>query len=222
MNGVHDLGGMHGFGPIVREENEPLFHAEWEAHVRALMSLAVAWGVFNLDAFRYGIERMAPPDYLRAPYYERWLTSVEYNLIEAGILTLDEVDTRTERLRQDPAADQHRAAGEATPRRRSESDERPQPPSAPRFAVGDAVIARNIHPTGHTRLPRYVRGKRGTIHRIHGLAPFPDTNAHGLGEQPQVVYNVRFDSHELWGASAEPHQTLSIDLWESYLDSAPS
>lgn len=222
MNGVHDLGGMHGFGPIEREANEPVFHAEWEARVLALQRLTIGRGYFNLDAFRDGIERMEPAHYLRSTYYERWLTTVESNLIRAGLLARDEVDARTDFLRRHPGALPPRQdAGPASPHDPYGTLDHPLPDLTARFAIGEAVITRNVHPVGHTRIPRYVRGKRGVIHLVHGPEIFPDTNAHGLGENPQVVYNVRFDGRELWGASAEPHQTLSIDLWESYLEPAP-
>jgi nitrile hydratase subunit beta len=223
MNGVHDLGGMHGFGPIEREANEPLFHAAWEARVRAIATLTRDRGQFNIDAFRHGIERMAPAEYLRASYFERWLASVESNLIEHGLLTGDELDARTEFFRRQPGADPPPAAGAATPPRAAAA--RPEPPSsppAPRFAVGDAVVTRNAHPAGHTRLPRYARGKRGVIHSVHGPHTFPDTNAHGLGEQPHALYNVRFEGRELWGDSAEPREAVYLDLWESYLEPAPA
>ncbi len=219
MNGVHDMGGMHGFGPIVREVNEPVFHAAWEAHVRAMMMEVRSRGYFNIDASRHGIERMEPAHYLRAPYYERWLATIELNLIEGGFLASEELDARTELLREDPeAALPPRAAIATLPEVHVRSTESPLPVS--RFAVGDAVVTRNVHPPGHTRLPRYARGKQGIIQRLHGAQIFPDTNAHGLGENPQPLYSVCFDARELWGESAEPRQTVSLDLWESYLEPA--
>jgi nitrile hydratase subunit beta len=222
MNGVHDMGGMHGFGPIVREENEPLFHAPWEGRVRALANLAMDQDFFNLDAFRYGIERMEPADYLRSPYFERWLATLEYNLMQEGFLTNDELAARTEHLRQHPERTPSSYAGAAELQSAPVSPPEPgQPPPAPRFAVGDAVVTRNFQPPGHTRLPRYARGKRGVIERLLGVEILPDTNAHGLGEHPQPTYAVRFDARELWGESAEPRQTVSLDLWESYLEPAP-
>ncbi len=217
MNGVHDMGGMHGFGPIVREENEPLFHAAWEARVRAMVVVARSRGYFNIDASRYGIERMDPAHYLRAPYFERWLASMELNLIEGGFLTGEELDTRTVLLREHPEATLPRSTAVATvPEVPEESSDSPLPVS--RFAVGDTVVTRNVHPPGHTRLPRYARGKQGIVQRLHGVQIFPDTNAHGLGENPQPLYSVQFDARELWGESAEPGQTVSLDLWESYLE----
>jgi nitrile hydratase beta subunit len=219
MNGVHDMGGMHGFGPIVREVNEPLFHAPWEARVRAMVVVARSQGYFNIDASRYGIERMEPAHYLRASYFERWLASLELNLIEGGFLSGKELDAKMEHLRQHPEATLPRSAAIATvPVAREESPNSPLPAS--RFAVGEAVVTRNIHSAGHTRLPRYARGKRGIVQRLHGPQIFPDTNAIGLGQNPQPLYSVCFDASELWGDSAEPRQTVSLDLWESYLEPA--
>ena len=217
MNGVHDLGGMHGFGPIVREVNEPLFHAPWEARVFGIAELSDDF--FNIDAFRHGIERMEPAHYLRAPYYERWLATVELNLIEGGFLTGEELDARTELLRERPEGALPRGtAVAAVPQAPEQGSDAPIPVS--RFAVGDAVMTRNLHPPGHTRLPRYARGKRGVIQRLYGAQIFPDTNAHGLGENPQPLYAVRFEARELWGEAAESNQTVSLDLWESYLEPA--
>jgi nitrile hydratase len=219
MNGVHDMGGMHGFGPVIREEHEPLYHAAWEARIQAIMRFAIANDAFNLDAFRLGIERIDPAHYLRSTYYERWLVTVESNLVQNGVLTAEELDAWTEQLRREPETGPQ--ASNAAPAWRMPIFQIASPPdSAPRFAVGDAVIARSTHPAHHTRIPRYARGKRGVINLVHGPEIFPDTNAHGRGADPQVVYNVRFDARELWGDSAEPRQTVSIDLWESYLEPA--
>ena len=222
MNGIHDMGGMHGFGPIqgIDQAVEPVFHDDWEGHVRALEWLLVSDNVFNLDAFRYGIERMAPAHYLRSSYYERWLNTVEHNLILAGVITLDELDARMAELSgSDQAPPPPERVLPATPPP-TPVISTPLPSTEPRFAVGDAVITRSVQPTGHTRLPRYARGKRGVILMVHGPEIFADTNAHGLGEHPHTVYNVRFDAQELWGESAEPKQSVSIDLWESYLEPA--
>ena len=220
MNGIHDLGGMHGFGPIEREADEPRFHADWEVRLRAIDRLVMERGYFTRDAHRYGIERMAPADYLRASYYERWLTSFESILIQQGLITVDELNARIDLLRRHPDAAPQQDAPPAPPPAPRARSEPTTPPPAPRFAVGDAVVARNVHPVGHTRLPRYVRGKQGVINFVYEPELLPDTNAHGLGEHLQVVYNVRFDGRELWGDSAEPGQTVSIDLWESYLEPA--
>ena len=223
MNGVHDMGGMHGFGPVRRDDPRARvsFATDWEARVCAMLDGCVP-RYFNLDAFRYGIESMDPAHYLRAPYFERWLETIATNLIEAGHLTREELDARTELVRRDPgAAVLRRAAGAPEVTLPALPTEPVVPALVPRFAVGDAVATRNVHPTGHTRLPRYARGRRGVIHRVHGPHVFADTNADGRGEHPQVVYGVRFDGRELWGASAEPGTTVSLDLWESYLEPDP-
>lgn len=220
MNGVHDMGGMHGFGPVEREENEPLFHAEWEAHVAAINRLVRRPGIFNIDEFRKGIERMDPAHYLRSTYYERWLATVEFNLAAKGFITADELESRMELLRQNPDADVPRAEQPVPVPQVSQPVSETVTDAEPRFAVGDEVVTRNVHPVGHTRLPRYARGKRGVIHLVHGVQIFPDSNAHGKGEDPRPLYNVRFDARELWGDSAEPNQVLYLDLWEPYLEPA--
>jgi nitrile hydratase subunit beta len=214
------MGGMHGFGPVKPEANEPLFHAEWEARVRTMQGATVG-RFFNLDEFRYGIEQMDPAHYLRSSYFERWLATIEYNLIQKGVVTSAELDARTELLRQQPDIELPSPGSVENPWRTAARLPKPDIPElVPRFAVGDAVVTRNQHPTGHTRLPRYTRGKRGVIHLVHGPEVFPDTNAHGLGPDPQIVYSVRFDARELWGDAADPGGTLNIDLWESYLEPA--
>ena len=220
MNGVHDMGGMHGFGPIEIDPDEPLFHEPWEGRVRAMATLTRNHGYYNIDAFRHGIERMAPAEYLRAPYFERWLATVVHNMVQQGFLTTDELDARTELLRTDPGAT-FPAGAPAAPVRQTAARRDGGESPAPRFAAGDAVVTRNVQPTGHTRLPRYARGKRGVVARLLGAHTFPDTNAHGLGEHPHPLYSVRFDGRELWGESAEPGQAVSLDLWERYLEPPP-
>jgi nitrile hydratase len=222
MDGVHDLGGMQGFGPVEREANEPTFHAAWEAVVLAMQHAARRGGIYNIDEFRHGIERMAPAHYLGATYYEKWLDGMIRVLIEKGVVGAAELTDRQAffaRAPEAPAAaalaGPPRARGPAGPV--SLTDFIRETGATPRFAPGDAIRTRDMHPHGHTRLPRYARGKRGVIHRCHGIHVFPDTNAHGQGEQPQPLYSVRFDARELWGESAEPNQVVHIDLWESYL-----
>ncbi len=227
MDGVHDLGGMHGFGPVEREANEPAFHEPWEAAVYAIMRASLGTGQYTLDEFRHGVERMDPAHYLRSGYYEHWLDGIARVLIEKGVVSGDELAARTAFFaeRPDAAASAAVRAMPATPAPRikwmAPDSERPVTKS-PRFAVGETVVTRNIHPTGHTRLPRYARGKHGVIHRQHGTHVFPDSNAHGGGEQPQALYSVRFDARELWGPAAEPNQHVYIDLWEPYLEPGAS
>jgi len=223
VNGIHDLGGMHGFGPVVREANEPVFHARWEGRVLGLMRATIRQGFYNLDQFRQGIETMDPAHYLRASYYEKWLTSVERNLLASGVLTREELDARTEHYRAHPDAPLPRHDDpELTVRlsARAYAGEPERVELTPQFAPGETVCARNLHPAGHCRLPRYVRGKRGTVVKVHGAYPFPDTRARGLPSPPQPLYAVRFVGHELWGDSAEPNQAVTIDLSEDYLEPA--
>ncbi len=224
MDGVHDLGGMQGFGPVEREENEPTFHAAWEAVVLAMQHAGRSRGVFNIDEFRHGIERMAPAHYLRATYYEKWLEGITRLLVEKGVVGAEELTVRRTFFEEKPDAPAAAALsgpppsrGAATGNPRWVTDFIRETGATPRFAPGEAVLTRQMHPHGHTRLPRYARGKRGVIHCCHGIHVFPDTNAHGQGEQPQPLYSVRFDARELWGESAEPNQAVHIDLWESYL-----
>ena len=225
MNGVHDMGGMQGFGPVQREDNEPVFHESWEKTVYAMSTAMRAQGVFNIDESRHAIERMAPAHYLASSYYERWLASLETNLVEKGVLRPDEIEARTRLLRDATDAEVPRREDPELAARvvsaRLELGTSPHDRSAPaRFRAGDGVVARNVHPKGHTRLPRYIRGKRGVIDRVHGAAILPDANAHSLGETREPLYSVCFEATEVWGEAAEPRQCLYVDLWESYLEAA--
>lgn len=218
MDGVHDLGGMHGFGPIEREENEPLFHAPWERLVVGMRGMAGAH-FWNGDEARHAIERMDPLDYLAASYYERWLCSLETLLLEKGLFTRVEFDARVASFQAGAGSSQSGKPPTEPlplPANRPRSYRR-ETGTKPQFAVGDPVLTRTAHPPGHTRLPRYARGRHGVITHLHGTFVFPDTNAHGLGEQPQPLYGVRFAARELWGEAAEPHLSVNLDLWERYL-----
>jgi nitrile hydratase beta subunit len=221
MNGVHDMGGMHGFGPIEPRLNEETFHAEWEKRVPGLAGAASRSGA-TVDEFRHGIEIMAPARYLAASYYERHLFTIELSLLERGVLTTDEIEARVELLRTDPSAVARRddpGLAEATIRARTESRLPPtSDPARARFQPGDDVVTRNVHVQGHTRLPRYARGKRGVIHLFQGVETLPDANAHHRGPSPEPLYSVRFDARELWGPSADGPGSVYIDLWESYLE----
>src|SRR5262245_30735739 len=222
MDGVHDLGGMHGFGPVEREEHEPTFHAPWEATVVAIMRATRAAGLYNIDEFRHGIERMDPAHYLGSSYFEHWLDGIARILAEKGVVTAAEMEARTaffgERPEVPAGAAVRAVAPASAPLGRPESATSFRAATAlPRFATGAAVVTRNIHPMGHTRLPRYARGKRGVVAASRGCHVFPDANAHGLGERPHHVYSVRFAAGELWGEAAEPNQHVHLDLWESYL-----
>ena len=217
MNGVHDMGGMHGMGPIQHEANEPVFHARWEARSLALNLATAAWGKWNIDAGRHQIELLPPADYLRMSYYEKWFVRLRELLVNRGLVTREELESGQ------PAAGSTKASPRLT------ADKVPsilangtlasrKVPGSPRFQVGQRVRARNIHPIGHTRLPRYARGKTGIVDRQHGAFVFPDTNAHFLGEKPQQVYSVRFAARELWGDQASARDSVYIDLWDDYLE----
>ncbi len=217
MDGIHDLGGMHGFGPVRREASEPKFHARWERRVFGLLNLTLAAGIGNVDQFRHAIERMEPVDYLTAGYYGRWLHAVESLVTENGVATAAELEARRIALAQGAASISSSPSSPMKP----PLGRRPMRRAvtvAPRFELGERVLARNVHPAGHTRLPRYVRGKRGVVVEIHPAFVFPDTNAHGQGERPQHLYGVRFDGAELWGPDAEPGVSVAVDLFEDYLD----
>jgi nitrile hydratase len=221
VNGIHDMGGMHGFGRVQRETNEPVFHAEWEGRVFGLSGACRAQQLFNIDESRHGIERMAPVDYLASSYYERWLERTVLLLVEKGVITREELERRMARLTSGPDPAPPHADPDLLARIARHMKARTryrQPGPAPRFAEGDQVVTRHDAPVGHTRLPRYARGKRGVIHLVHGSFIFPDTNAHGEGEQPHPLYSVRFDAAELWGDSAERRAPVHLDLWERYLE----
>lgn len=216
MNGVHDMGGMHGMGPVAPEPGEPVFHHPWEARVHAMTLASPTRG--NIDAGRHRLELLPPAEYLRMSYYEKWLTRLEQLLVTGGYVSPVELASG----RADPAAPK------ATPIRPADSV-----PAAmtgpysyvrdagpPAFAVGDRVRARNLNPTGHIRLPRYVRGRVGVIVSAHGAHVLPDSNAHDLGEDPHHLYGVAFSARELWGPEAPAKDSVRLDLWETYLERA--
>ncbi|PPU39798.1 nitrile hydratase subunit beta [Xanthomonas arboricola] len=217
MNGIHDLGGGHGFGPVPIEHDEPYFHHAWERQIFPLFAALFAGGHFNVDEFRHAIERMDPAHYLQSSYYEHWLHAFETLLVEKGTLTPAELCGRAGPVLPAPAPTVLTAAN-VEPVVRTGASARVEHAVAARFRVGDRVRAKNLNPTTHIRLPRYVRGKTGRIALHHGVFATPDAMAHGQGEQPQHVYSVHFTAQELWGA-ARP-DTLRIDLWDSYLEAA--
>jgi nitrile hydratase subunit beta len=230
MNGAHDLGGMHGFGPVDPEPNEPVFHAEWERRVFGLQMSTGFLGKWNIDMSRYARELMPPAEYLATTYYEHWLWGLERLLVEQGLLTPAEIDARAKDLELGIAPPK-RAWKPADGVRVLRPDElvkllstgnpfRVDEDISARFKTGDAVITRNRHPFGHTRLPRYARAKRGVIDRDHGVFVFPDTNAAARDKKPQHCYSVRFTARELWGPEAPDTEFIHIDLWDDYLDAA--
>jgi nitrile hydratase len=192
---------MHGFGPVRPEQNEPVFHARWEGKVRVMADRTLR-RYFNLDEFRHAIERMPADEYLRASYYEKWLHAVQTLLLEKGVITQEEV-----------------ATGRSSGRPPQPQTPKPEPPPLrARFRPGDRVVTRIIHPKGHTRLPRYARGKHGVIRTVNGPFLLPDANAHGNPPDWQACYAVELRSTDLWGADAPGEDRVCVDLWESYLE----
>jgi len=204
MDGLHDLGGMDGYGPIHVEPDEPVFHERWEGRVYAMNTAMTARGIWNIDIGRYAIETLPPQTYVAGSYYELWLGKLESLLEQFGPATTNG-DTFT-------AADVGRVLARGSYTRPAAS--------TPLFAPGDRVRARNIHPRSHTRLPRYTRGHVGVVEYVHEPNVFPDSVVRGDGEQPQWLYTVRFDGRELWGDEAEPGIEVSVDAFESYLEPA--
>jgi nitrile hydratase len=218
MNGVHDMGGMDGFGPVKPEQNEPVFHEKWEGRALAMnrsMGYSRAW---NGDISRYAKEQLPPDVYLGSSYYRRWAIGLEWLLTQNGLVGADEF-----------AAGRALRPGKPLPRKLTVDQlnnalargtyERPaQAPAL--FKAGDRVRMRNIHPKGHTRLPRYVRGHAGVIERVHGCHVFPDSHAARREEDPQWLYTVRFEGRELWGEAADPTLKVSVEAFEPYLERA--
>ncbi len=217
MNGIHDMGGLHGFGRVEREPDEPVFHARWEARVFGMRILGMRRLVTTIDSRRHALERLDPVAYLANGYYGRWLASLERELQEAGVLRPGELEARL-------------AGGSAPAAPLPALPAPPAPPPHPflregaaaaAFGVGDRVRTRNHQPPGHTRLPAYARSRRGVVARAYPPCVLPDTNAHDRGEHPQPVYAVRFAADELWGEDAEPGTFVHLDCFESYLEPDP-
>jgi len=218
MNGAADMGGMHGFGPVEPEANEPVFHADWEKKAFALNMATGVAGMWNLDAFRFARESLPPPQYLNTSYYGLWVVTLENMMLRHGVATRAEIDAghaQAPTRKTQPVT----AAMVANMVRCGSPYDRPAPAPA-RFKVGDKVRARNMHPKTHTRLPRYVRGHIGTVVRIVGCHVFPDGNAIDGREDPHWLYTVRFDGRELWGADSDPTVRVSVEAWEPYLEPA--
>lgn len=203
MNGAHDLGGMHGLGAIAPGADEPVYHAPWEARVHAMTLASFGWRRWTVDGWRHQQELVPGPDYLKMSYYERWATALAELVVKTGVATRQEVEPAWPDI----------GAPETRPVIAQGS-----PPAAPGLSVGDKVRARNINPTGHTRLPRYARGRVGVVTRYHGAHVFPDASAHGLGDRRQPLYQIRFEAAELWGSEARGRAAVHLDLWEEYLD----
>ena len=217
MDGAHDMGGAKGFGPVVPEPNEPVFHGDWERRAFALTVAMARPGGWNIDMSRFARENRPPEDYLSKSYFQIWLAGLETLMIERGLVTREEIEAGKVLLPPKPGVTPI-APTEITPaiRRGGPTEREAKAPAM--FAVGETVRMKDIHPVTHTRLPQYVRGRLGTIELNHGCHVFPDTNSLGKGEDPQWLYTVRFDGPELWGKDADPTLSVSVDAWESYLE----
>lgn len=224
MNGIHDMGGLHGFGPVIREDNEPVFHYYWESRVFCITQVLDTKEVWNLDEHRHEIELMQPEDYISAGYYGRWLFAMERLLARKDILKTSEVQLRVDEIsaglaqvsplvsstRNWPLPNENKVRWGAWRKDLSVT---------PLFSIGDKVRVRNIHPEGHTRITAYARGKVGVVKRVNSEAwVFPDTRAHYKGENPQPVYSIQLSARDLWGPQAEENSNVFIDLSEGHLE----
>ncbi|MDB5617751.1 nitrile hydratase subunit beta [Tardiphaga sp.] len=218
MDGAHDMGGAFGFGAVQPEPNEPVFHAEWERRTFA-MTLAMARpGQWNIDASRFARENRPAVEYLGKSYFQIWLVGIERLMAERGLVSPEEIETSQVLLpRKDVPV---LKAGHVAAMLRKGGPTLRSTDLPARFAIGDRVRARVMHPPTHTRLPQYVRGHVGVIERLHGAHVFPDSHAMGQGEQPQWLYTVAFDGRELWGDDGDASATVSVDAWDSYLEPA--
>jgi nitrile hydratase subunit beta len=216
MNGIHDMGGMQDFGPVKPEGNEPVFHAPWEARAFALW-MAVP-GDWTINADRFQKELIPPAEYLKMSYYEKITVGIEELSVKTNLVTREELVSGKPRSPTPPSVQVLKASEVAATLSKGYQSRR-DVLARPRFLIGQRVRARNLHPLGHTRLPRYARGKTGTIASDYGVFVFPDSDAQGLGEKPQHVYSVRFAARELWGATANPRDAVYINLWDDHLES---
>jgi nitrile hydratase subunit beta len=216
MNGAHDMGGMHGMGAIEYTKTEPVYHAPWEGRMHAMLTAVGATGKLRLGV-RPPIESIPAAEYLRMSYYERFLTSLIERMVASDLVTRAEIENgRPEKGSADAVLAVSAASAVAALLKNPEP--RRNVPVAARFRAGQPVRARNINPVTHTRLPRYARGKSGTIERDYGVFVFPDTSVYSLGEKPQHLYSVRFSARELWGDQAAPQDAVYLDMYDDYLE----
>jgi nitrile hydratase beta subunit len=206
VDGIHDLGGMQGLGPVAHSPAEPVFHHRWQAVARVLMEVVAGAAEASGGEFRHSIERMEPGHYLTSDYYEHWLTAAATLAVEHGLVTHADLEARaggrfplSGPVLAPPVVD----AGPGL--------------DQPRFAVGDRVRVREWHPPGHTRCPRYIRGKAGTVARVDGTHSVPDIEAHGTVRRYEPTYSIRFDADELW-RDGQGDVSVHVDLWDSYLE----
>ena len=218
MNGIHDKGGMHGFGKLSEEPNEPVFHADWEGGTFAMCMVMRTIGLWNIDMSRAEQEMLPAHLYLASSYYERWGRGLEQLVLKHGLASKEEMAAGHARTTGKPLGSNLKPA-DVTALLTRGSYERPAPARA-RFKPGDRVRARNINPLTHTRLPRYVRGHVGTVEAVRGCHVFPDSVVRGEGENPHWLYTVVFDGRDLWGEGSDPSLKVSVEAWEPYLEPA--
>jgi nitrile hydratase subunit beta len=218
MDGVHDMGGMDGFGKVVPEPSEPPFHARWEGRVLALQRAMSYAGAWQIDMARWAQEQLPPQVYLAASYYQRWELAMERNVTERGLAGADEL-AAGHALREGKTL-KRKLTADIVQQGMTRGSFFRQAQAPARFRPGDRVRARNIHPPTHTRLPRYARGRLGVVELVHGCQAFPDSVAIDQGDSPQWLYTVVFEGGELWGPGTDPTIRISIDAFEPYLEPA--
>ena len=213
MNGVHDMGGMQDMGPLQYEKNEPVFHAPWESRV-----FAIWWAADTPPDYRYQAEILPPAEYLRLSYYERMLTALTNLMVVHGMITRAELENG----KATPGKSKGKliTAAEVPAALLKIDSAMRDLPLPPRFQIGHRVRARDLNPVTHTRLPRYARGRTGTIQRDYGVFEFEDTASQQLGDNPQHLYSVRFAARELWGQQASAQDSVYVDMWDDYLEPA--
>jgi nitrile hydratase len=214
-NSIHDMGGMHGFGPVEEEPNEPVFHTKWESRVYAMNRAMGPLRLWTIDEGRAAQEALHPAVYTNASYYQRWLLGLEARALQHGLVTEDEL-AAGKALEENDRPNRIFKAEDAVNLTRASFDREPQ--GEPVFKAGDKVRTLNINPPGHTRLPRYARDKIGEVEAVRGCHVFPDSVANGKGDDPQWLYTVVFDGQTLWGADAEPGLKISIEAFEPYIE----
>jgi len=221
MDGVHDLGGMHGFGPVRVEQNEPVFHEPWEGRVFALNMTVSAFIRGNTDYFRSTLENIPAPTYLQMTYYERWFESICIRCQVNGLIdetALKAVQSGTVPQTIPPSASVPIPPDTTIAFLSAGNPSSHEIDASPRFSSGDQVRTRVQHTPTHTRLPRYARGKPGIVVKHHGAHRFPDTSAKFEGDQPAHLYTIQFPAQTLWGPEANANDTVNVDLWEPYLE----
>lgn len=214
MNGVHDLGGMHGFGPVDIESGKKLFHAEWEKRVFGMTVACGFLGVWNIDQSRSAREAMEPGEYLQTGYYQHWLHGLESLLVKRGLLTACEMKNKKPDSIEKVAVPADRVAAILTSGGPADCTSATQP----QYKTGETIVLKNHHPQGHTRAPRFIRGKRGVIHRYHGSHVLPDVSSQSEGVKTGAhLYSVRFEAVELWGENGDHNGAVYVDVFEPYI-----